>query len=147
MSSTELLQINDDQLEDEIDAIFAAVQAGSELRLFTNDFQPEPDSVLGAFTEAAYDTYADVDLTDTWQGPFRDEPGVWTIQTEIEEFPPPTSGGPFTIYGWYVTKGGNWLWGAKFETPVVLSVGGDPLRLRVFRSQYSGIIHAERVCT
>ena len=147
MSSTELLQVSDDQLEVEITAVFDDVQAGSELRLYVNDFQALPDSSIGEFTEASYDTYEDSDLTDTWQGPLRDEAGVWTIQTEIEEFAPPTSGGPFTIYGWYVTKGGGWLWAVKLETPVVLSVGGDPYRLRVFRSQYSGIVHAERVCS
>lgn len=147
MSTTERLQVSDALTSDIIDAVAAALNAGSELGVYVNDYQAEPDDTLAALTEPVHAEYGRVDLTDLWQGPFKDEPGIYTVQTQIYEFLPPTAGGDVTVYGWFVAIGADLAFSFKLETPFVLTVGGDPFRLRAYYSQYSGLIHAERVCT
>lgn len=144
---SDLLQVMDRELERQIEEVHTRIDSGSTLILFTDDRQPEPDDVLGDYTEPVYAEYSSVDLTGQWTPPARDEAGVWTTQTEIYTFLPPTSGDPVTVYGWCVVYDDEPNWALKLETPVVLSVGGDPYRLRVYYSQYSGLIHAERVCS
>ena len=147
MPTTELLQVMDRELEVQINAVHTRINAESELILFTNNRQPEPDDVAGDYTQPVYAEYSPVDLTGEWTTPARDEAVVWTTQTEIYSFDPPTSGGDVTIYGFAVFKDDDPIWALLLETPVVLTVGGDPYRLRVYYSQYSGLVHAERVCT
>lgn len=147
MPTTERLQVSDSFTSDIIDHIASVLNAASELGVYTNDYQPEPEDELADLTEPVHGEYARVDLTGLWQGPFLDEPGVHTVQTQIYEFSPPTSGGDVTIYGWFVAFDDVLAFAFKLETPFVLTVGGDPFRVRAYYSQYSGLIHAERVCT
>lgn len=147
MPTSERLQVADYLTNLIIGFVTTTLNAGSELALYTADTEAEPDDTASALTEASYPGYARKTLDDLWQGPFKDEPGVYTTQTQIYEFPPPSSGGDVTVYGWMVLHDGNLAFSLDLETPVVLTVGGEPYRLRVYYSQYSGLIHAERVCS
>lgn len=142
----ERLQVMDPELEVQITAVHARINAESELILWTNDFTPTPEDSIGDYTQPVHGEYASIDLTGEWTTPARDEAGVWTTQTEIYAFGPPTSGGDITIYGWSVLIDGDPVWSMRLDSPVTLVESGDPFRLRVYYSQYSGAVHAERVC-
>lgn len=143
----ELLQVMDGELSDQITAVHTRLNADSDLGLFVNDFVPDPESEEADFTEPSFGEYARVALDGDWTTPARDVAGQWTTQTEIYEFQPPTAGDPVTVYGWFVVSGGGVVFAVRLETPVVLSVGGDPYPLRVFYSQYSGVVHCTRACS
>lgn len=133
--------VSDAELSRQLTELHTLLDAGSNLRLFTDNFTPGPETVFGDFTEPSGSWYAAVDLTDEWTDPARDEAGIWSIQTEIYTWANLVDADE-TIKGLWVEKGGELKFSAKFATPVTLTAGGATLRRRVVYVQYAGLVLA-----
>lgn len=87
-------------------AAWAVVNANTDLHLATADFAPTPTMVPGDLTEASYAGYAAKSLT--WASfsevQYQSNGDVRVQSTTLASFAGPTSGGPVTIYGWYLTE-------------------------------------------
>jgi len=106
-------------LEKGLDGLTATV----DLHLYQNDMAPSPSSVLGDFTEADYDGYAEETIT----------PGTWAVFLQgISQavavgpgivFSPTGATTPNVVYGYYVTDNTNTrlLWAERFAEPKVMN--------------------------
>lgn len=108
---------------------------GSVLRLFQNNFTPNPASVIGDFTVASYTGYAEVDLEAEWSAPSLEAAGHYAMQTDEYQFDPPGSGGPNTIYGAYIVHDGAVVLSKRFDASILVEVGALPFKVRVKYTQ------------
>jgi hypothetical protein len=110
----------------------AALLSAPTVHLCTNTPSLVPGMAVAAFTETIYTGYAAIALP-TLSGP------VWFGQGQLYgmfggvNFLGPSSGGPASITGYYVTDGGGTvLYGAElFPTPIGLALPTDFLDLTV----------------
>ena len=108
--------------------------AGFVMRLFTNDFTPDNQSVIGDFTELTnveVPGYAAVAIV--WDGtPIRSQLGQWDDFATDAPFAmtgaPP---GDQAVYGWYMTDAANTALVAsgRLAAPFTFHAVGDGLRL------------------
>ena len=99
------------------------------VRLFTNNIEPTPASVLADFTQATFTGYA-ASAAVSWDAVFTDLLGNAVVRGDTETFVATGTPTPETIYGYYLTKsgGGGALVGSqRFTTPVNITLGGDGL--------------------
>lgn len=110
--------------------------AGMTLRLFTNDFTPTRDSVVGDFTELTnVEVPGYAPTTPAWQGsPVRKQDGSWEDWTDQNQFlaaggPPPA---PITVFGWFLADAGGTLVAAsgRFAAPFTFADDGDGFSLK-----------------
>lgn len=79
------------------------ISTGAELRIFLNDFEPNPDTALIEFIEATYGGYARVDLAAEWNAPYKVVDGLYQVDTN--EFTYEYTGIPAqNVYGWYIVQ-------------------------------------------
>jgi len=106
---------------------------GATLRLFSNDFEPDPETVLADFVEATYDGYAPVVLSGEFSTPSKVAMGFWESVTDIYTFAAPTVGPGNEIFGAYVLLAGEAVACRRFDAPITMAIGstGFSLRLRV----------------
>lgn len=140
------LVVHDDELETVAGEVYDRLDTSSKIDLYTNDYQPESDDLIGVYTVASYTGYSQADVSGLWTGPYRDEAGAWSFHTEIVTFAAPTAGGNVTVYGWILQISSELRYASKLETPVEIVQDGEPYRIRITLSPTSGKLHAERVC-
>lgn len=103
--------------------------AGAEVCLFVNNYTPVAGSVVGNFTEATFPGYAREPLAG-WDA-------VAIVSDHARqnaddcEFTLSATGGPYSVYGYFVlTAGGDLLWAERDpNAPGVLSTTGDVYRV------------------
>lgn len=100
------------------------------VRLFTNDFQPIPSSVLADFTEATFDGYAAKAIANATG--FRDPAtGDLDVQGEVASeayIAGAAIAGPQTVYGWYITLailGTEWIAAGRLDEPITVAAEND----------------------
>ena len=98
--------------------------ANTYLRLFKNNFTPDPSNILSDFTEADFTGYAAVQVNSKFGSPYKVIDGEY--QTDSSAFSYACSGGSSqTLYGWYLTWfDGSTTWvlkSGKFGTPFALA--------------------------
>jgi hypothetical protein len=76
--------------------------SNANIRLFSNNFTPDPSKVLADFTEATYTGYAAQVLTTAFASSFKVIDGKYQSDSATFTFTC-TSGSSQTIYGWYIT--------------------------------------------
>lgn len=119
--------------------IHAHLDADSTLHLYTNDHTPAPEDDAADFTEGAWDTYAEADLTADWSEPVKDIEGRYSTRTDKHTFLAPTTGSA-TVYGCYVRDDTEVVLAARFPAPLVLGDGGeDEIRVRVIYQRWAGL--------
>ena len=92
------------QLQDMIDYLRGTFlnTANTYVRLFKNNFTPDPASVLADFTEANFTGYAAIQVNAKFGTPYKVIDGEY--QTDSSPFAfTCTSGSSQTTYGWYLT--------------------------------------------
>lgn len=86
------------------------------IRLFSNDYTPVQDSVIGDFTQASYSGYAQQDLDPALWGDPIEVSGIARAAYDGGVFEFLSTSGTQDVYGYYVTdtSGGVALWGERF---------------------------------
>jgi hypothetical protein len=92
------------------------------LRLFKNNFTPDPSKALSDFTEATYTGYAAVNLNGQFAASTKVQDGEYQTQSGTYTFSY-TSGATQAIYGWYIDDGTDWKCAYLFPSPITLDVG------------------------
>lgn len=115
------------------------------LRLFVNDIIPAPGDVIGAYTQATFDGYAAKDVTGAFAAPVQDEAGIYSSRSTLQTWNPPGAGAPQDVRGIYLTVNNGvdpeyLIFALRFDNPVTMAVGGDPLSLRVVYRQYAAAL-------
>lgn len=104
------------------------------VHLYTNTLTPDVDTVVSDFTEATYPGYpaGGISVVMAPTGNSGNEVAITTVGVN---FPPPTSGGPYTIIGFWV-DGLAAFYGvqtcvlsAEFPSPISLSTTSSGLPL------------------
>jgi len=111
-----------DALTDKLDNYLSV---GAELRLFQNDFTPDPASELTDFTEATFGGYAPIDLAAEWNAVFKVIDGKYQADTNAQEFECTGSPGQ-TVYGWFVVQASpsdHVRISGRFVSPIVVTPG------------------------
>lgn len=121
----------------ELDAILSAIvtrwntSPEAMLRLFRNDFEPDPDSVLDDFMEANWTGYAAVSLLGELSAAAKLSLGWWQSQSGLYEYQPPVTNPGNVVYGLYVTQSGTVRASLRFDAPITMSPGSLPFRVRL----------------
>lgn len=101
------------------------ISSGAELRIFQNDFEPGPDSLLSEFIPATYGGYAPVDLAAEWGTPFKVVDGMYQVDSSEFEFE--YTGIPTQyVYGWYIVQTSGTpsvRMCGRFPAPVFMNAG------------------------
>lgn len=118
-----------------IDALEALVGAGglledTTLRLFSNDYQPNINSVRDDFEEATYTGYAKFEPV-VWGDPYDVPGGEARVVGVSHQFQPTGSAVANIIYGWYLTSGDDSvalvMAAERLENPESLASPADAL--------------------
>lgn len=93
----------------------------ASVRLFQNDFVPNPSMVEGDFDIATYTGYANQMVT-AWNGPILTPGGIARITAPGLWFAPSGPEIINTIFGYYVLGAGNALmYARRFDTPQIMN--------------------------
>lgn len=114
----------------------SATPAGVFVKLYKNDYTPDDDSTDADFDGATFGGSDRITLDPVdW-----DAPVVVSDVGQIDSIDPPswtcTSGGPETVYGWWMIDQATSavLFAQRFDTPRVMSVGATevltPFRIK-----------------
>lgn len=99
------------------------------LRLYQNNFTPSPTSVLGDFTVATFDGYANKAIA-AWGAVFLDPLGLATTIAPLQTFTMTGATTPNIVYGaYYLDKNGALMWAERFAVPVNFAAAGNTLPL------------------
>lgn len=106
---------------------------GGNIRLFQNDLDPTPSTVLGDLTEATYTGYAMIAVAAWNAGYTEPTTGRGTIVTPLAQFQPTGSAVTNLIYGWYYTDADGDLvcCGRLSGAPIAMAGVGDAIPLFV----------------
>lgn len=104
---------------------------GAQFRLFRNDYDPGPESVVTDFIEANWIGYAEKLLMNQFPAPVKVADGHYEIVTDKLLFTPPASGNGNMIYGGYVTFGGNAVAAERFPVPIEMGIGSVAFSVRL----------------
>jgi len=104
------------------------------LRLFSNDIDPDCNTVLDDLVESAFDGYGGIPLTDGTdcdtflQGPQEQPDGTWAIFLDQQEWEMSGSTSPETVFGAYITGGADDGLVAikRFAVPATMGTDGPP---------------------
>lgn len=116
-------------------ALQAAILAGwtaGKLKLFSNDFSPQFDTVVGDFTEATFPGYAAIDDVSGPASGTDAETGLPTVSwMDGSTWLATTIVTPETIFGWYITNtaGSSCLAAGRFDESVTINSDGDVLAI------------------
>jgi hypothetical protein len=91
------------------------------LHLYSNHVVWDPNNLVAAYHEVVWPGYAAI-LLNGWQTPFMTSDGYAEIDEQIRGFAP-TSGGPFTVQGYYLTTPDGQLFAAASNQ----ITGGQPV--------------------
>jgi hypothetical protein len=80
------------------------------LHLYSNAVTWDPSNVVGDYTEVSWPGYAPIVL-NAWQVPYQTGDGQAEIDEQIRGFSP-SSGGPYTVQGYYLTTPDGLLFAA-----------------------------------
>lgn len=96
------------------------LNTGHSLRLFANNFVPDPSTPLASFTEATFTGYAAIDLTGAFTGPAFVQNGQYELQGGVFAW---TNSGATTqtVYGWYIDDGTVMDACQLFDVPFVMA--------------------------
>lgn len=94
----------------------------SSLRLFTNNFTPDPTSTFFDFVEASFPGYAFQPLNARFGVPLGIGTGYYQSQTPLFRFNC-TGASAQVVYGWYITSFADVLYSSAFLNPVSLFNG------------------------
>jgi hypothetical protein len=124
----------------EVEVITNVLTPALHLRLFSNNVTPDQTSTAASFTEVTGGGYAAVPLTFANWGIVSGDPSLATYNAnQFFDFTGPT-GGPGTIYGYFVTRDsdGHLMWSERFppaNVPFVPQNGSEILILPRFSAQ------------
>lgn len=104
-------------------------------RLYTNNFTPIHGMVFSDFTEPTDPLYGPK-VVDPWHAIVETADCAW-MDAAILTWTFSLSGGPFSIYGYFVYDLDNdaVLWAQKLAAPVLISLAGQPFSVRPYREQ------------
>lgn len=106
--------------------------AGATVHLYTNDYTPTPQSVVGDFTEATFTGYAAVAVAGWTANRLEASGAVSTDATNVIPFVGPGDATGQSIMGYFVKSAGGgtpYLYAVKFAAPVPLNSPADVLAL------------------
>lgn len=91
------------------------------LHLFSNDFQPGSDTVIGDFTEVSASWYTAL-VSNFTQDVYENPDKSVACQAPSLQFNWSGGDAPLTVYGWFITNqaGTVLLLAARLESPVVM---------------------------
>jgi len=94
--------------------------------LFQNDFFPNANQVVGDFTEADFDGYAQ-STAAVWGDAITDVAGETAVYADTKQFTATGGVTTNTIYGYYVldSTATKVLWAERFEDPVIVTAAGQ----------------------
>jgi len=101
---------------------------GSTVHLFVNDIHPDPDTVVGDFTEPTWTGYDATPLHDDWGELLDSDTNNWCLVpgTSASFHTNDPVSPPDTVYGYYVLDGaGDLVNSHRFTTPWTVADPGD----------------------
>lgn len=99
------------------------LNSGHTLRLFVNNFLPDPASPLAYFIEATFSGYAPIPLTSLFPAATQVRNGQYELDSGILVFSC-TGGSSQTIFGWYIDDGTDMVACQLLDVPVVICAQG-----------------------
>lgn len=98
------------------------------IRLFKNNFTPNPDQVLGDLEEADFTGYA-ASSAVTWGTVFTNSDGFAEVIGSTKQFTATGSAVTNVVYGYYATNaaGDTLYWAERFSTPREMDEGADAI--------------------
>ena len=94
------------------------------VKLYQNDYTPNPDTVLADFTEATFDGYA-ASTAIVWGATFTNSVNQAETVGDVKQFTATGATTPNLIYGYYLVSGATLKGGEKFDSPVPVNGVGD----------------------
>jgi len=91
-----------------VDVMVAGLLEGAFLRVFKNNYTPINTSVLGDFTEADFDGYAEIELLG-WSAAALNVDNKGETELAVQVFEMTGNTTPNTVYGIYVVSAANEL--------------------------------------
>lgn len=107
------------------------VPGGLVLRLFRNDLEPTPASVVGDFLECNFAGYTSIAVGTLLSAPTLVQDGEYESTTAKFTYQPLAVGTGNNVYGLYVTLDGLLEASQRFPEPIVMQPGSAPIRIRV----------------
>lgn len=102
--------------------LHARLLAGGIARLYSNDFDPTPASVLADFRQCSFGGYHSVALAGILGGPVKVREGLYRLPCPVQAVT--CTGLPGnTVYGVYVVLDGKVCFSGRFSTPLEVSAG------------------------
>lgn len=112
----------DDGLKAVMNGLLNNIGGSAVLRLFQNNFLPQPASLISDFVECTFAGYASKLLTSVWGALTNPAPGIWQTDSGVLTFT--CTGGSQVVYGWYIQKGSHFLEAAQLlDNPVSMTAG------------------------
>lgn len=109
-------------LEQVAGGLRASLNWGHVLRLYVNDYEPTPASVLSDFAEATFPGYAEFDLTDQWEDVYKIVDGEYQFATPVIPFLS-TGASVEVVYGWFIVGGSKVKLSGRFLDSTLMSSG------------------------
>lgn len=126
-----MIMVTDYEDELGITDVRTRFNAETHLRLYQNDYTPEPDSASGNFTEATFPGYTSENLTGDWGAPVESADGKWYIEAPPITFSWSGVGSSNVIYGWYIDDGTEVVLAERLATPINMTSTSLPFRLTI----------------
>lgn len=102
---------------------------GATFRLFRNDIEPTPDTVVGDLLQCNWDSYVPQLLSGAMSAWAKIEDGFYQSVSPAFIYVPPVAGVSNTVYGCYVLFGGEAVAIHRFPVPLPMELGGVPASL------------------
>lgn len=126
--------VTEAQMRKWVDVLVADQLEGGTLRLFTNDYTPTPQTVVGDLTEATFGGYGNIVLTG-WNAAANDGAGGGVAISPLAVFSASGVAPAELIYGFYILGQGAGnplvLAGRFASAPIPMGAAGDALPMIV----------------
>lgn len=112
---------------------------GAKIRLYKNNVEPDPSMELADFEQADFTGYGD-SSDIVWGTPFFKTDGSACVTSDLKVFTVGSTPTVFnTLYGYVVLDdaGTGWIFGRKFDTPIVLSGAGQAVEVLASSPSYA----------
>lgn len=122
--------VSDSEVHHLADVLRAELQTFSEVRLFSPDLTPDPETRLMDLVEPVGSTYHPFVLTGTWTEPRKALGGLWWLETNEVTWQPP-AGIPWRAWGYYVTSAARLVAMERFAAQLVMDPTQEAFTLKV----------------
>lgn len=100
----------------QLNAARAVVNNNCSFRLFQNDIQPQPGTLLIHLVESGFTGYGRINTTSQFGAPFKVLDGLYQCRSNAFVVTP-TAGSDEFVYGWMICQASTLLYASRFDEP------------------------------